>query len=145
MDDLERRVGYAFGQVDVRMRARMHEILSQMGVTVDEWSVLAYLFMRARPHTPEMPHGEELMLELDGVALVMRRLRESGYVTCSTDRLDPDCAALTREGQRLVQGMLALNMSVVTDCTNGMTDTELELLAGLLERMARSLEPTPRS
>jgi len=145
MDDLERRVGYAFGQVDVRMRARMRETLSQMSVTVDEWSVLAYLFMRARPHTPEMPHGEEPILEVSGVAPIMRRLRASGYVTCDKNRLDPDCAALTREGQRLVQGMLALNMSIVTECTNGMTDAELELLAGLLERMSSSLTPTSRT
>lgn len=145
MDDLERRVGYAFGQVDVRMRARMRETLSQMCVTLDEWSVLAYLFMRARPHDPEMPHGEEPILEVNGVASIMRRLREGGCLTCDTDSPDLACATLTREGQRLVQGMLALNMSIVTECTNGMTDAELELLAGLLERMARSLTPTPQT
>lgn len=136
----EVRLGFMLGQIDGVLRSRMHETASGFGLTVDEWSTLAYVFTQTcnpgdlremSPHERMVlpPEAGRILLELENKRLLRR----------DRDDCSPHMARLTRTGHQVVTGMLSLNRTLMIHATSGMTADEIVVAVSLLERMHRNL------
>lgn len=138
MEEKARELGMAFGEVDQIVRDRMRRTLAESGISSDEWAMLAWFYVCAHGGEVDMPHGKTTPSVRDPER-VLGGLRERGYVRCQSKRPTTAAATLTREGQRLVEALMALNQGVMSGCVAYMSPSELDVAIRSLRRMRDTL------
>jgi MarR family transcriptional regulator for hemolysin len=134
----------AFGQT-LRMFGLFHRVMrpyfQEFGLSQAQWAILRHIHRaqkeEGRKNGLRMAEiGQRLCVQPPSVTTVVRRMVKAGLVTQSTapnDRRGTQLR-LSRNGEALVRRILLGHPQQIRHVMGGLTDDELPLLSGLLER-----------
>lgn len=139
-----RPLGFWLRAIDGQLRQTMREAFAGFGVTRREWRVLTTLHAApaslaeietALPPRREHPHGPRGHRTLEQVL--------DGFVQRGWSTVDRGSYALTAEGERIHDAVLANVQKVRTQVTAGIPDADYATTMSTLERIAGNVGVDP--
>lgn len=134
MEDTARTFGEEWAELNACVSKRMRETLAETGISHLEWHTLVWLYATSHPDQTDVPHGRSRP-QISDPEPILTDLVERRYIRRGRGRLSLDNCTLTRDGQRLVLALSAMNGTVLEQCLCVLSPAEQQTLVGLLRRV----------
>ncbi|WP_042200750.1 MarR family winged helix-turn-helix transcriptional regulator [Paenibacillus camerounensis] len=128
-------LGFLLGSTYRRISTAFARALKPYDITPEQWSVLLMIVDRSGINQKEV--ASAAAKDQPTTARIVELLLKKGFITKSLNQSDRRAFLLypTDLGKQLIEDTVALERQVISTAVTGLSDSELEVLRGMLEHI----------